>query len=675
MCKRTIILTLWALLLSLAASAAEPTRATYNLNDNWRFYYAADADATDARVVSLPHTWNSDVVEGDYERTAANYTRELYIPEVWRGKRLFLRFGAVQSVADVFVNGSYVGSHEGGFTAFTFEITDKVRFGADNYLRVVASNAMRSDVLPVSTDMNLAGGIYRDVDLLVTGENIISPLHHSSDGVYVVPQSVTEDVAKGVVRLYVSAPNLDHTSVMMRIVGGDGYEVDHHIIRNAKLVEGRPIELPFEFNNPQLWSPASPTLYTVEVTLGDARNPEDVVTLETGFRDISISDDNRLCINGVPIAVRGVNVAHDRGFKGVALSKADMDADLDIIADMGANALRSIYGPHNQHLYDRCDRDGLLVWVDVPFSRSPVSFSDICYYPSPAFRENGLKQLEEIVAQNMNHPSVVMWGLFEQVWQRGDDVVGYVRELNERAHSLDPSRPTVGLSGSDGEINFITDLIVFRQNVGYMKGSVEDVAVWCRQLSSNEAWSAMRYGVCYGEEGNTEHRTEKIERAQRGTRHHPERRQTYMHERYVDIINEADIFWGIWLSSMFDYASARRTEGLNQSGVVAHDHTTMKDAYYLYRTLWNDTKPTLYIKEHRWSERRNMAQTIDVYSSEGEPTVLVDGDTVRVRRVAEGHYRADSLMLQGRVVVTAIDPIGSKRDSVVLNVGRSTLLR
>ena len=148
-----------------------------------------------------------------------------------------------------------------------------------------------------------------------------------------------------------------------------------------------------------------------------------------------------------------------------------------------------------------------------------------------------------------------------------------------------------------------------------------------------------------------------------------------MHERYVDIINEADIFWGIWLSSMFDYASARRTEGLNQSGVVAHDHTTMKDAYYLYRTLWNDTKPTLYIKEHRWSERRNMAQTIDVYSSEGEPTVLVDGDTVRVRRVAEGHYRADSLMLQGRVVVTAIDPIGSKRDSVVLHVGRSTLLR
>lgn len=675
MCKRTIIFTLWALLLSLAAVAVEPTRATYNINDNWRFYYATDADAANARVVSLPHTWNTDAVEGDYVRTAANYTRELFIPEMWRGKRLFLRFGAVQSVADVFVNGCYVGSHEGGFTAFTLEITDKVRFGADNYLRVIASNAMRGDVLPTSTDMNLAGGIYRDVDLLVTGQNIISPLHYSSDGVYVMPQSITEDVAKGVVRIYVSAPKLDHASVMMRIVGGDGYEVDHHVIRNAKFVEGRPLELPFEFNNPQLWSPASPTLYRVEVTLGDARNPEDVVTLETGFRDISVNDDNRLCINGKPIAVRGVNVAHDRAYKGTAITTADIDADLDIIADMGANAIRSIYGPHDEYLYDCCDRDGLLVWVDVPFSRSPISFSDVCYYPSAAFRDNGFQQLEEIVAQNMNHPSVVMWGLFEQVWQRGDDVVGYVRELNERAHSLDPSRPTVASSSADGEINFITDLIVFRQNVGYMKGSVEDVAVWCRQLSSNEAWSAMRYGVCYGEEGNTEHRTEKIERAQRGTRHHPERRQTYMHERYADIINEADIFWGVWLSSMFDYASSRRTEGINESGIVAHDHATKKDAYYLYRTLWNEDEPTLYIKERRWSERRNMVQAIDVYCSEGEPTVLVDGNAVSVRRVAQGQYRADSLMLQGRVLVTATDPLGSQRDSVVLNVGRSTLLR
>ena len=675
MSKRTIIFTLVALMLSLTAMAAEPMRATYNLNDNWQFYYAADADATNARIVTLPHTWNTECSEGEYTRTMANYTRELHIPHLWEGRRLFLRFGGVQSVADVFVNGSHVGSHEGGFTAFTLEITDKVRFGADNFIRVMASNSMRSDVLPTSVDMNLAGGIYRDVELLVTSENIISPLHLSTDGVYVIQQSITEDVAKGVVRVYVSAPTMDHASVTMRIVGADGYEVDHSVVRNAKLVEGRPIELPFEIAAPKLWSPTSPELYRVEVTLGDVRNPEDMVSLLTGFRSISVSDDNKLCINGRPFMIRGVNMAHDRRHRGTAVTAADIDADLAIVKDMGANAIRSIYGPHRQDMYERCDRDGVLVWVDMPLSRSPLSFSDVCYYPTTAFRDNGFRQLEEIVAQNMNHPSVVMWGLFEQVWQRGDDVVGYVRELNERAHSLDPSRLTVGCSSTDGEINFITDLIVFRQSVGYLKGSVEDVVVWCRQLATNKAWSAMRYGVCYGEEGNVEHRTEKIERAQRSSSYHPERRQTYMHERYADILGEADIFWGMWLNSMFDYASSRRPYGLNQAGLVADDHATKKDAYYLYRTLWNDSEPTLYITERRWSERRSTTQSIDVYSSTGTPTVMVDGESVAVRRVAEGQYRADSLVLRGRVVVVAVDSLGCLRDSVILNVGRSTLLR
>lgn len=675
MCKRTILSLIVALVLSLSAMAAEPVRATYNLNDNWRFYYATDADAADASVVGLPHTWNVECREDDYLRTTANYTRGVYIPQLWEGRRLFLRFGGVQSVADVFVNGCYVGSHAGGFTAFTLEITDKVRFGADNFLRVVVSNSMRSDLLPVSSDIDLAGGIYRDVELLVTGRNIISPLHHSTDGVYVVQQSITEDVAKGVVRVCVSAQTMDHATVTMRIVGDDGYEVDHRVVRNAKLVEGRLVEIPFEIAAPKLWSPTSPTLYRVEVALGDVRAPEDMVSITTGLRDISVSEDNRLCINGVPVAVRGVNMAHDRRYKGVAVSHDDIDADLDIVADMGANAIRSLYGPHAQSLYERCDREGVLVWVDMPFGRSPLSFSDICYYPSKAFRDNGFMQLEEIVAQNMNHPSVVMWGLFEQVWQRGDDVVAYVGELNERAHSLDPSRLTVGCSNTDGDINFITDLIVLRQSVGYMKGSVEDVAVWCNKLSNNESWGNMRYGVCYGEEGDTEHRTESVERARRDTRHHPERRQTYMHERYAAIIREADIFWGVWLNAMFDYASSRRTEGLNRSGIVAYDHATKKDAYYLYRALWNDAEPTLYIPERRWTERRGVNQTIGVYSSEGVPTLIVGADTVPVRRVAECQYRTDSLVLNGRVVVTAVNSLGTLRDSIVLSVGRSTLLR
>ncbi|MBO7295703.1 MAG: hypothetical protein J6V39_00445, partial [Clostridia bacterium] len=109
----------------------------------------------------------------------------------------------------------------------------------------------------------------------------------------------------------------------------------------------------------------------------------------------------------------------------------------------GANALRSLVGPHDKYLYDRCDREGVLVWIDTPLTRSDLSISDIFYCPTQALRNNGFEQLREIVLQNYNHPSVVMWGMFWLVWQRGDDVLSYIKELNDFAHELDMSRPTV----------------------------------------------------------------------------------------------------------------------------------------------------------------------------------------------------------------------------------------
>ena len=151
---------------------------------------------------------------------------------------------------------------------------------------------------------------------------------------------------------------------------------------------------------------------------------------------------------------------------------------------MGANAIRSLYGPHNSQLYDLCDRIGLITWVDIPFTRSPIAFSDICYYPSAELKANGIKQLEDIIYQNYNHPSIAMWGLFNLVWQRGENVEGYIHELNDAAHTHDPSRLTVGCSNSDGAINLITDLIVLRQDVGYYKGNADDYASYQLTISS-----------------------------------------------------------------------------------------------------------------------------------------------------------------------------------------------
>jgi beta-galactosidase len=264
-----------------------------------------------------------------------------------------------------------------------------------------------------------------------------------------------------------------------------------------------------------------------------------------------------------------------------------------------------------------------------------------------------------------------MWGLFSLVWQRGDDVVPYVEELNTLAHKLDASRLTVGCSNVDGDINFVTDLVVLRQDVGWMKGSYEDVSVWCKQLARNKAFSELRSGVCYGEAGVRGHNAEHIERATRTSRLYPERRQREMHERYIDIIETNECFWGVWLDNMFDYASWRSAYGMNLAGMVEHDHKTTKDVYHLYRARWNGDASTMHIADRGWRERRDTLQRITVYSSVGAPRLVVGADTIATSERSRGCYVADSVVVKGVQVIRAVDASARCRDSIMLRVGSS----
>ena len=666
-----ILLTIIASVATSLVAVAQPLRESYLLNDDWKFFTEDEVSHDNAHYVTLPHTWNSGVggENAEFEQTTVNYLRELYIPAEYASKRLFLRFGGVQSVADVFLNGRHVAEHRGGYTAFTVEITHRVNFGAWNSLLVMVSNSRRNDLMPISSDLAPYGGIYRDVELVVTNKDMISLTHYSSDGVYVEQHRVSSEQASGVVRVFLSSANNDHQMLHVRIVGPDGYEAFSRSIRVSKSDARNSLAIPYEIPNPELWCPESPMLYNVEVALHNDSEVLDRVSVVTGFRSIEIGDDNRLYLNGKMVDVKGVNYAHDRYGRGLAFDRDAYDEDLATISDLGANALRSLSGPHDGYLYEQCDRRGMLAWVDMPFTRSTTIFGDICYIPTPAFRESGFEQLREIVAQNFNHPSIIMWGLFSCVSQRGDSVIDYIKELNTLAHELDVSRPTVACSNADGDINFITDLIVLRQNVGWEKGSPDDVNVWCNQLATNKRWSQLRYGVCYGEEGVMTHSTEQIKRYDRGSRHLPERRQTYMHERYADIVSQSGIFWGVWLDNMFDYASPQRAYGLNQSGLVTFDRGGRKDAYYMYRARWNSEEPTLYIAERRWQTRCDTLQSITLYTSSSSPMLRRENDTLPLRRVAAGVYRADSVVVHGSARIIAVDSLSGQRDSIIIRTG------
>ena len=650
-----------ATLLLLAACASVQAREVFPLNEGWRFFFKSENSSDNARHVTLPHTWNTDTGAcGYFLETTANYQNDMYVPAEWASKRLFVKFYGVQNVADLFVNGYHVGAHRGGSTAFTFEITDKIRFGEDNALLVVVSNNSRDDVLPASTDMNLYGGIYREAELILTGKTAVSPLHLGSEGVLVRQNSVTSALVEGEAEIYLTSAGESTCMLTLDITAPDGRKV--FTKRQKTRLDGRPVVIPFSIADPQLWSPSSPALYRVTASIGD-ETVTDSVTVRTGFRNIQVTTAGGLTINGERIPVHGVTLYHDNAISGGAVLAQDYDADLQQIRDLGANALRSAVMPHAQYLYDRCDEQGLLVWVDSPLHRSSF-LGDVAYFATPQFEQNGIQQLQEIIAQNYNHPSVVMWGIFSRLWMRGDDVTPYLRRLNDTAHAMDRSRPTVACSDQNGGLNFITDLIVWRQDVGWRKGSTDDVAVWRNQLQKN--WSNLRSGVCYGGSGFIGHKSYTAQAAPRSN-WMPEERQTRFHEEYVKNLQNDSLFWGTWINNMFDYGSARRPYGINGEGLVTIDRRERKDAYYLYRALWNERKPTLHIVDKRRSLRDRNRQAFSVYSSVGAPTLFVGADTVAMTQYAACQYRSDSVEIQGIVKVKAV--AGEQCDSVTLRVG------
>ena len=649
--KRFLILA--TILLGTLASVS--AREIYSLNSGWKFFYKEENSSDNAREVSLPHTWNIDAFIGDgtYLQTAASYQRTLFIPAEWRGKRIFLRFNGVQSVADVFLNGRHIGDHYGGYTAFALEVTENVSYGFNNSLLVAVSNTYRNDVLPTSTEENIYGGIYRDVELIVTDKTAVSPLYYGTDGVMIHQNEVSKERVSGRVDIALLGKKESLHNVTVDFLAPDGYVSLSKVVK-AK-IDGNLVAVPFTIENAELWSPMNPRLYTVRVTVGD-----DVVEAKTGFRKIEVTPEKKLTINGRRMRVRGVALGHDRLPKGNAVSSADINADLALIREMGANAVHSITGPHSQYLYDEMDRLGMVAWVDFPFTRAPF-LSDIPYYSTPRFEMNGVQQLHEIVLQNMNHPSVAMWGVFSMLRGNSKSQMEYIRKLNSTAKKLDASRPTVAISNQDGEINFITDLIVWQQAVGWNGGEITDLDLWQGALRSN--WNHLRQAVCYGESSNP---ASGVGVVKSNNSVEARARQQRFHEGYSRLVDE-ELFWGVWLNSMFDSGSARYLHGVRNSGVVAGDHKSRKNLFYLYKSQWNGRKPTLHITDKERAIRSDEKQVLTVYSSIGLPVMTINGDTVACTNVARTIYRTDTLTLKGENTVKVT--VGDKSDEMTLTIG------
>lgn len=637
--KLPIVLAAW-----LAAFGADAQRHDQLLNDNWQFRFGHQVEKNTVARVDLPHTWNAqDALSGrtDYKRGLGHYERRLFVPADWKGQRLYLRFEGANSIADLFVNGRHAGQHRGGYGAFVFEITDFVNYGKANTLRVSVNNAETLELMPLVGDFNFYGGLYRDVHLVRTGPTCISLLDHGSSGIRLVQDSVSKDYAaiRALVALSNGSDTATQAEVLLRLLDGDREVAAQRLTLTLPPDSSVGGELPVSLHRPHLWDGRrDPFRYRAEVSLWRNGHEVDRVEQPLGLRYYHIDPERGFFLNGRHLPLRGVCRHQDRSEVGNALRREHHDEDAAIMAEMGANAVRLAHYPQAEYFYDLMDRYGFIVWAEIPFV-GPGGYSDEGFVNLPAFRQNGREQLVELIRQHYNHPSIVVWGLFNELSMRGDDPVPYIKELNDLAHREDPTRLTVAASNTDGALNFVTDAMAWNRYDGWYGGTPAGLGQWLDHMHTTHP--DLRIAISeYGAGASLYHQQDTLVKTVATSFWHPENWQTHYHMANWREISARPFVWGSFIWNLFDFGAAHRHEGdrvgINDKGLVSFDRRTRKDAFYFYKANWNKEVPLLYLAERRCTRRTRPVQTFMAFTNQPEAELFVNGTSC-------GHAKTDSL--------------------------------
>lgn len=625
---------LYFLLLScvLPVSAA---RKTVLLNKDWNFRLSHQVERGTAYRVDLPHTWNAtDALTGkqDYCRGVGNYEKNLFIPSEWQGKRLFLRFEGANTITNVFIDQKHIGEHRGGYGAFVFEITDRVKYGANNKLLVRVNNALQLDIMPLLGDFNFYGGIYRDVNLLVTDEVCISPLDYASPGVYLVQEKVSKERAdvKAKVVLSNASKAQQPAEVQVKVFDGDKVAQQQTLPVTLSPASEQTVTLPVTIEKPHLWNGRKdPFIYRTEVTVLSGGKEIDKVVQPLGLRFYHVDANEGFFLNGEHLKLQGVCRHQDRAEVGNALRPEHHEEDAAIIAEMGTNALRLAHYPQATYFYNLMDKYGMVVWAEIPFI-GPGGYLDRGYVNQPSFRENGKEQLKELIRQHYNHPSICFWGLFNELKTIGDSPVEYIKELNQLAHQEDPTRPTTSASflEDSNDINKITDVIAWNKYYGWYGGSPSDMGKWAD--ANHKAFPQYKIAISeYGAGASIYHQQDSVKPGAASGWWHPENWQTHYHIGNWKAIAERPYIWGSFIWNMFDFGAAHRTEGdrpgINDKGIVTFDRKVKKDAFYFYKANWNKDDKFVYIANRRNIHRTTPVTDVMVFSNLPETELIVNG--------------------------------------------------
>ena len=632
------------LLASLALGLAlnGPVRAareTTPLDPGWRFQAGDPADASAATfddrawpTLHLPHNWGWELAQQgkDYQRGPGWYRQNLGVGAPQPGRRYFVRFEAAGSVADVYLNNHLLGSHRGAFGAFCFELTPALARTGPNVLAVRVSNAPEADVAPLSGDFPVYGGLYRSVALIETDDVCFTPLDHGSPGVAWRQTSVSAGEAALDVTAQISNGSRTRQPVKLvtRVVDATGRTV---ATAEQSVVLAPMATAPYSGRltvpQPHLWNGRKdPYLYRAIVELcADDGRIRDTVGQPLGLRSFALDPDRGFILNGQPYPLHGVNRHQDRPDKGWAISEADQDEDLKLILEMGCTAIRCSHYQHSEYFYRRCDELGLLVWAEIPLVDK---IGD-----DPRFAETSRGQLIDLIRQNLNHPAIFTWSLFNELrpGTRNPDPHRLLQDLQLVAHGEDPTRPTVAATATEDQpqLNRIPDVLGWNVYYGWYAdwgplAEFDPMRAGYRPTSRAGGYCVSEYGAG----ANVSQHEDNPAKPKNDGQWHPEEYQSLLHEAAWPQLKAAPYIWGTFIWTMFDFTSYWRHEGgvvgRNDKGLVTADRQTRKDAFYYYKANWSE-EPTLYLTSRRFTDRTAAVTDVKVYANTGEVELFVNG--------------------------------------------------
>ena len=598
--------------------------------------FAKQNDAMAA--VTLPHTWNAfDGQDGgnDYWRGVGTYTIEL--PNPTAGKKQYIEFQGANHVATVYCNGRELGTHKGGFSTFRFDLTPAM-LPEGNVLTVVVTNG-KSDIYPQNADFTFYGGLYRDVKFIEVNEAHFDLLKHGTDAVFVTPH------VAGKTRVDLFPVKACGCDVVVKLKDAEG-----NVVAEGKEAATEHTVIKLDVANPHLWnSMEDPYCYACEATIEKDGEVLDTVEVKYGYRGFHVDPERGFFLNGKSYPLHGVSRHQDRLDKGWAISKEDHEQDAALIKEVGANTIRLAHYQHDQYFYDICDREGFVLWAEIPFISQ--------YIPSEEAYENTISQMTELVAQNYNHPSICFWGISNEITITGESEGLYrnLTDLHALCKKMDPSRLTtmaeVSMVPMDSEHVYITDVLSYNHYFGWYVGDVEDNAVWFDKFHALNPDRAL---------GVSEYGSENVlmwHSAEPENHDYTEEYASYYHHEMLKTFATRPYLWSTHVWNMFDFAADARDEGgvkgRNNKGLVTYDRATKKDAFYIYKAYWT-TEPMVYVAGRRFADRAPEERTITVYTNCDEVTLVVNGTEVATAKAVDHAVVFEAVALnEGANTITA----------------------